>query len=167
MPDVKKILAKVAPTLAHALGGPLAASAVRFIGRTLGLKVESAADLEALVTDPEHLARLAEAERQFRLELERIAQADRASARAREMKVRDRTPRVLAYALTVGFFLILGGLLFLEIPEGGREALYIMLGALASAYTAVVAYYFGSSAGSNRKNDILDRLLDRTAQGGS
>ena len=166
MPDIKKILAKVAPTLAHALGGPLASSAVSFIGRTLGLKVESPADLEALVADPEQLARLAEAERQFRLELERIAQVDRASARAREMEVRDRTPRILAYALTAGFFLILAGLLFLEMPEGSREALYIMLGALASAYTAVVAYYFGSSDGSNRKNDILDRLLDRTAQGG-
>jgi len=166
MPDVRKILAKVAPTLAQALGGPLAASAVSFIGRRLGLKVTSPDELEALVADPEQLARLAEAEREFRLELERIAQADRASARAREMEVRDHTPRILAYALTAGFFLILLGMLFLEMPEGSREALYIMLGALASAYTAVVAYYFGSSAGSSRKNDIFDRLLDRTAQSG-
>jgi hypothetical protein len=47
----------------------------------------------------------------------------------------------------------------LEPPPGAREPLLILIGALSAAFGAVVSYWFGSSAGSAAKNDLLARSM--------
>lgn len=100
-------------------------------------------------------AKMAEIEANAQQALERIAMEDRNSARAREMAVRDRTPAYLAYGITLGFFGILLWMLNAPVPDTGHDALLVMLGSLGTAWAAVVSYYFGSSAGSHKKSELL------------
>lgn len=61
----------------------------------------------------------------------------------------------------VGFLIILGvlaciaGLFTLDVPEGAREPLLILVGALSQQMGSVVNYWYGTSRGSERKTDIL------------
>lgn len=99
------------------------------------------------------LAKLAAETDEFRIEVE-----DRKSARDREMAVKDHMPAVLAIGVTLGFFGVLGYLLVQGVPERGGEALFIMLGSLGTAWTGIVSYYFGSTASSRSKNDLIANL---------
>jgi hypothetical protein len=167
-PEWKKIIGAVAPALATALGGPLAGAAVATLSAAvLGKPDGSEAEIAAAVASggPDTVRALQQAEAEFLLEMRRIDldveklhQVDRASARGREVSAADSwTPRALAGAVTAGFFGVLAWLLMNGMPATGGEALLVMLGALGSAWGAVVQYYFGSSAGSARKDDILRR----------
>ena len=168
MPDIdwKKIVGAVAPGLATALGGPLAGVAAAALSDALlGRPDGSEADLAQAVTlgGADALGKLKAAEQAFQvrmreldIDLERIHQADRDGARNREAASGDTwTPRLLAIGITVGFFGVLSWLLAQGKPEAGGDALLVMLGALGGAWASVVAYYFGSSAGSAAKTALL------------
>jgi hypothetical protein len=164
--DWKKLVGAVAPALATALGGPLAGVAVsaisdKLLGKPDGTEAEVAAAIATGGTGA--LAKLREAEqafdvrmRELDIDVERVHQADRADARGMAAKSGDVwTPRLLAFGITVGFFGVLGWLLAQGKPEAGGDALLVMLGALGGAWASVVAYYFGSSAGSAAKTALL------------
>lgn len=168
MMDWKSAVGKIAPVIGTALGGPLGGAAVSAIANALGLSesTESAVKVALSGMTPEQAALLKRADQEFALaqmrEINRAAEAaekiaadDRASARGREMTLRDRTPSVLAGFVTAGFFGVLGIMLFTSVPDTGRDALLVMLGSLGAAFTGVIAYYFGSSAGSARKTELL------------
>jgi len=122
------------------------------------------ADAAARAT-PEQLLALKNAENDFAvkmreldIDLERIANQDRDSARNREVQTKDWTPRVLAGLITVGYFGVLFYMLRNGLPQhGGSEAMLVMLGTLGTAWGGVVAYYFGSSAGSKAKDEVIRR----------
>jgi hypothetical protein len=92
--------------------------------------------------------------------LEAIAADDRKSAREREIAVKDWTPKLLAVVVTIGYFGILGYILQYGIPKEGGDALLLMLGALGSGWMMVLAYYYGTSAGSAAKNEMLLRAKE-------
>jgi len=46
-------------------------------------------------------------------------------------------------------------LLIKAVPPENKDALLILVGVLASAFTAVIGYFYGSSKGSADKTDIL------------
>lgn len=164
--DWKAIVGAVAPALGTALGGPLAGLAVSAIsdallGKPNGSEAEIAVALKA--GGPDALLKLKEADQRFAVrmreldvDLERLHQQDRGSAREREAKTGDSfTPRVLALLVTAGFFGVLGYLLVSGKPQAGGDALLVMLGSLGTAWTAIIAYYYGSSAGSSEKTALL------------
>ena len=87
-----------------------------------------------------------------------LSNADRDSARKREMEVKDKTPMVLAYGVTIGFFSVLFYVLSLDIPSEQERVVFFLLGSLSTAWTGIMAYYFGSSAGSAAKHNLLARM---------
>jgi len=164
----KQIVGTVAPTLATALGGPLAgaaASAVSqaILGKPTGTDTEIAEALAGTLT-PDDLVKLKEAElnfktqmRQLDIDLEKIAAGDRESARQREAAVRDETPRNLAYGYTFGYFAVLALIAFNgdAINAGVKDMINVLLGVLSAAEVGIITYYFGSSAESANKTDML------------
>lgn len=87
--------------------------------------------------------------------LEALAVDDRKSAREREIAVKDSTPKILAAIITLGFLGVLFYMVRYGLPEQNRDSLLMMLGALGSGWTMVLGYYYGTSAGSAAKNEIL------------
>ena len=166
--DLSKIgglLGQIAPTIATAIGGPVAGMAVKALAGALGLSQDSSSDevQEALMNaTPEQLAAVKKIDADFKvqmkeldIDLERIAAGDRDSARNMQMQTNDWIPRAMAIMVTFGFFGILAWLLIKGVPPSGSETLIYMLGALGTAWTGIVQFYFGSSAGSKAKTDAL------------
>lgn len=161
---LKRALASAAPSLAHALGGPLAGAAVSQLSRAVF--GAPGADEDALldaVTSGEHRVALRKADLEFqkavlgaRIESQRIAAADRANARARQIATDDWTASALGALILLGFFIVLGAMVTQRLPEGAETEFSIMLGALATMTAAVVNYFFGSSAGSKEKTRMLN-----------
>ena len=57
--------------------------------------------------------------------------------------------------ITVGYFGILIGLLAGMLKLSNNEALLILIGALSTAWGAVVQFFFGSSSGSQAKDAVI------------
>lgn len=71
----------------------------------------------------------------------------------------DLAPALLGTALCIGFFALLGIMIFHPVPREDNDPLMILLGELAGAFTTVVAFYYGSSTGSKWKDDTINRLV--------
>jgi hypothetical protein len=169
MEALLNLVKTVAPSLATAVGGPLAGMATRAISDALLGKPDGTEDElidAAAKASPEQLLALKKAEQDFavrmrelEIDLQRIDAADRNSAREREVKTGDWTPKALAGAVTLGFFGVLGYMIAYGLPSQGGEALLVMLGTLGTAWGGIVSYYFGSSAGSKEKSEAMNRMV--------
>jgi hypothetical protein len=63
---------------------------------------------------------------------------------------------------TVGLtFILFAVIIFVDVDANSKDILIYVLGALTSAVTMVLGYYFGSSAGSKEKSQQLDEILDK------
>lgn len=169
--DWRSLVKTVAPTIGTALGGPLGGVAGLALAKVLGVPESSTGDDSALATavqgaTPDQLLALKKADQDFALQmqklgfenlqaLEAIAAGDRANAREREIKTLDWMPKVLSSVVVLGWLLVQGFLLRHEVPGGTREMILRMLGTLDGAVMLVLGYYFGSSASSSRKTEIL------------
>jgi hypothetical protein len=162
------VIGAVAPTIATALGGPLAGMAVRALSSALfgGDQSKTADDISALLSGvtPDHLAAMKKVDDDFKaqmaslnVDLEKIAADNTQSARQMQIATKDWIPRLLAISVSVGFFGILT--IMLLYPSAKGEAFTLLLGALASGWGAVMNFYFGSSAGSKAKTEILGQTL--------
>ena len=90
------------------------------------------------------------------------------SARNREIQIAtsDAAPMlnkivtpVLALG-TVGLtFILFGVIIFTDVDAESKDILIYVLGALTSAVTMVLGYYFGSSAGSKEKDSKIKDLM--------
>lgn len=170
--DLKDILGKAAPWLAAAAGGPagIAAMALKTAAGALGAEGETADDIAAAVAGatPEQLKALKLADLDFRLrmqelgykqvtDLERIAAEDRASAR--KAAVDGGTARPLFWLSLVLLTLTLGSevaVLFVGYPPTIPDIVVgRVLGLMDSVALMVLAFHYGSSAGSAAKTEIL------------
>jgi hypothetical protein len=61
----------------------------------------------------------------------------------------------LAALVAVGLYWVTYLLIIKAAPEVNKDALLILLGVLAGAFSNVVGYFFGSSKGSQAKDQIL------------
>jgi hypothetical protein len=156
-------LKMIAPTLATAIGGPFGAMAYGVVAKVMNISPEDAQQtLETGKLTAEQIAavQLAEVELKARaqelgLDFAKVAADDRKSAREMQATTRSFMPPVLGLIVTLGFFGILGGLMFGVVKTS--DALMLMLGSLGTAWTGIVAFYFGSSASSQNKDTMLHR----------
>jgi hypothetical protein len=76
---------------------------------------------------------------------------------------------VLAGVIAIGFFVILFVLFRAQtdFPAGVKEMLLVLLGALISSFKDITSYYFGSSAGSERKDRVIAESVANTASAGA
>ncbi len=81
--------------------------------------------------------------------------ANRRSAGIRPTALSQNTPAVLGYLLTVGFFGLLFTLTFHAAPAANLAMLNIVLGSLGTAWIGAMAYFFGSTHGSQNKDWLL------------
>ena len=95
---------------------------------------------------------------------------DMASARDREIKIATSeaapllnkivTP-VLALGTVSLSFVLFAVILFVPVDQASKDIIIYVLGALTSAVTMILGYYFGSSVGSKEKSQQLDEILEK------
>jgi len=175
--DFSKIIptiAKIAPTIASLLGGPLAGMGVQALESVFGMDAGTAtsdpAALETAVANmtPETAVKLAQINADLRsklvqggIDMERIDADDRASARQRESAVRDWMPKVLGLLTVCGFLMaclsVLAGWIK-EMDTTAALSVGTVIGLLANEAKQVMSYYFGSTSSSKTKDDTIQSL---------
>jgi len=154
-------LKTVAPTIATALGGPLAGMAVSAVAKAIGCEPDAVQDIissNKLSAEQVASIQLAELElkkqaQSMNLDFAKLTAEDKKSARDMQIATKSWIPSLLAISVTVGFFGILIGLMYGQIQHAPQ--IDIMLGALGTAWTGIISFYFGSSASSQAKNELL------------
>ena len=105
-------------------------------------------------------------------ELTKAYLSDVASARSRESSVAtsEHAPylnKVIVPILAIGVLVLTFGLFAFVLFDKGnidptrKDILIYVLGVLSAIATQIISYYFGSSKGSNDKNEAIDKVLDR------
>lgn len=157
-------LKQIAPTVATAVGGPLAGLAVTAISKAMGVEPsEVNGILQSGQMTGEQLAALRVAELELKkhesdngFKFAELEIRDRDSARQRETVVKDNTNKVLAYTVVGSFVAVVGATLAgyakIESVLAGT-----LIGYLSAKAEQVLAYYFGSTSGSARKTELLSQ----------
>ncbi|ADG20855.1 hypothetical protein [Paraburkholderia atlantica] len=172
---VASTISGTAPLLAGLIGGPVGlgvTAASTILSHVLGT-ANDPTSVSAALEDPAALDKVrqaesanaiqlqqlavtaAQAQLTHEIELARVEAADRADARAKEEKTGDWVPKALAMAVTVGFFGMLILMAVHGLPDKNRDLINVILGSLGTAWVSIIGYYFGTSAGSARKTELL------------
>jgi len=172
--DWKSTLATVAPAIAGLFGTPLAGMAVKAGLTAFGITdtPSDPKDAESLLASKvqgattKDLLALKEADNTFKLEMEKLNIArskldvdDRSNARDMA-KTRGVLPQVLlsisytiAYAVVLYFFM--SGQI--QVQPNQQVLFGSLIGILTSAQVGIMNFWFGSSAGSKQKTDMLGK----------
>lgn len=166
--DITGILKTVAPWIGTALGGPLGGMAVEAASNIFGLTDKTTEDLKAAISGatPEQMLALKKADQDFGVQmqalgfkqitdLETIAAGDRDSARKMQEAAPSRMPAIMSLLISSGFFGILISVLVWPDKAQDNAVVQVLLGALGVAFTGVVNFWFGSTANSFAKTQLL------------
>lgn len=162
-------LKTIAPTIATALGGPIAGTAVAVLGDVLGISEPTKETIAKVLADgkltPEQLASVKAAELTFKtrlaelgVELENISAKDRDSARTMQINTQSIVPAALATIVVVAWGLIQWYVLTNVVETSMRDLVGRLLGTLDAALMLVLSFYFGSSASSKDKDKLIAAL---------
>lgn len=162
MKDWRSIVGTLAPTIATALGGPLAGTATKFLSNALlGNDDATEHDLEAAIlgATPDQLAELRKIDNSFKLEMKRIdvdvyalEVDDRKNAR--DMAKTNMLPQIILSTIFIGGYFMIVWMLFsgqVIIDESIRDMSNILLGVLTANIPSIMQFWFGSSHGSKQK----------------
>jgi len=160
MSNWKATLAAVAPTLAMALGGPLAGAAVGVIGKALlGNDAASMDDVAAAIAGatPEQLLSIKVADKEFDVKLKELDVKNTEGARQLAINTSILPQIILSVIYTGGYFYLIYGLGSGEItiPKNVEQPFNILLGIMTAAQAQIMNFWFGSSSGSKEKTSKL------------
>lgn len=166
--DWQSLVKTVAPWLGTALGGPLGGMAVSAIADAIGVSEKTADAVKQALSGvtPDQMLALKKADQDFAVQmkalnfkqitdLETIAAGDRDSARRREETLKDHMPAILAVIVIVLAAVGEGSLLLGFEPRVAPELVGRILGTLDTATVLVLTYFFGSTASSSRKTELI------------
>ena len=156
-------LKTIAPTIATALGGPLAGLAIEAVSKAIGIDpkdVQSTISEGKLSADQIMLLKQAEIDMAARaqemgLDFAKLNVEDRKSAREMQVTTHSHIPPTLAILIVVAWATVQGFLLTNVIDPSMRELIARVLGTLDGALMLVLSFYFGSSSGSQTKDALL------------
>ena len=150
MNELLSLVKGIAPSIATALGSPLAGMAVSALAERFGVEDEVEAVTKAIKADPEAAMKL----KQLELDKFKAVLADKDSARNREATIAtsDKAP-LLNKLISPALALIVVGawvgiqfiLINTTVPQEMRELVARVLGTLDGALMVILSYYFGAS----------------------
>jgi hypothetical protein len=155
-------LKAIAPTVATALGGPLAGMAVSAVSKALGCdpdEVQGIISSNKLTAEQVASIQLAELElkkqaQSMNLDFAKLTVEDRKSARDMQIATKSMLVPSLAILIVSAFIGVviatLGGFAVVDSVLAGT-----LIGYISAKAEQVVNFYFGSSAGSKEKTDLL------------
>lgn len=177
-------IAANAPTLGAAIG-TVVPGAGNVIGGAVGLGIKALASAFGLKEDatPDQIGAAIEADPQAAVKI-RLAELDYQNQErqrqseermktltaqladvqdARQMNVdttkatgkRDANLYALAWVIVLGFFGLVAVLIFKALPPDSNGVVFMLFGALASGFTGIIGYFFGSSAGHAEATRLL------------
>jgi len=159
-----KLIENVAPTIATALGGPVAGMAVKALSTALlGHPDGSQDDVNAALAaaTPDQIAAIKRADNDFKVQMKsldidlvRIAEKDRESARNMQMANKSMLVPSLATIIISAFVVVtIGTLLGYAKIESAMAG--TLIGYLSAKAELVLSFYFGSSADSESKSEMI------------
>lgn len=169
------ILENVAPTIATMIGGPLAGQGIAALEKLFGLNPtgDKEAVLKAVAgATPEQLIEMKKLDNDLKgrfldagITLEKLDQEDRASARSMQVATRSVVPAILSGAICLMAAVTAGIVLAGKTNTTDTLAAGLtgtVIGYIFSELKQVTTYWFGSSRGSESKNEMLSRALEVT-----
>ena len=159
--NIPEWLLKLAPTVATALGGPLAGIAVSALGNALGVAPEKVNDLlQSGQMTGEQIAAIKVAELELKqkesdngFKFAELDVRDRESARQMQIANKSLTPEILSWMIVVATIGLEGYVLIFGLPSVAPDLVIgRILGTLDTAFATVLAFWLGSSV-SNRIKD--------------
>lgn len=71
------------------------------------------------------------------------------------MKYKELFQYILGGLIVAGFFALLILLVLSAVPTENKDLLNLVVGALIGSFSGIVSYFFGSSLGSSKKDELL------------
>jgi len=146
--------------------GKLLKGAVGLINPTLGSLIQGEMSVEEVIASIKESDAPVEDKikaQEMILEAYEAEVADRASARQREIAAiqsgsNDSLFKTVGWGVTLSFVAVVAGAIGVwQIPEESQRLFDMGFGAVVAAFTQVIGYYFGSSAGSKQKTDLISK----------
>ena len=159
-----KLIGTIAPTIATALGGPVAGLAVKALSTALlGHPDGSDDDISSAMAaaTPEQIAAIKKIDNDFKVQMKqldidlvKIAADDRKSARYMQTEMKSPLVPSLAVLIIAAFVAVTIGTLMgyakIESAMAGT-----LIGYLSAKAELVLSFYFGSSADSEKKSEMI------------
>lgn len=183
MANFAGILKKAFPFISAAasFGGPLGTMAANAVGQALGMNKPPDATPDAIgqvvagatqaqINDLAQIeadlkAKMAALGVQSADDLENLATQDRADARAREIAVRDKTPRNMAYLTLIAAIVVAIVSIKLSVnaslPVAAASIMGTITGYVFRDLGAVYNYLYGTSRGSDDKNETINTAVNK------
>lgn len=76
----------------------------------------------------------------------------------------DITKLLIGITVMSCFVIVTLALIYIPIPQGNENILYMLIGSIATYMGSLVNYSFGSSEGSKKKSDLIEKMTDTTTK---
>ena len=163
--DWLQTIGNIAPTVATAIGSPVAGEIISAVAGIVGAKEPSTAAISDVINQgkltseqitelKKYELQLQDLERERGFRYEELSTKDVADARARDVSSKDNVNRNLAYLIIVAFVATtactLAGVSKVDSVLAGT-----LIGYLSAKAEQILNYYFGSTRSSEQKNALL------------